>query len=59
MQAQAKLPTPAFQDIAPGAPLSMRADKATPYQPLAEVMADATREGMRRIGFISDPRDAN
>jgi biopolymer transport protein ExbD len=38
--------------------LHLRADKATPYQPLAEVMADAAKEGLQRIGFVSDPNAA-
>ena len=37
--------------------LHLRADKATPYQPLAEVMADAAKEGLQRIGFVSDPNE--
>jgi biopolymer transport protein ExbD len=36
--------------------LHLRADKATPYQALAEVMADSAKAGMSRIGFVSDPR---
>ena len=39
--------------------LHLRADRATPYQALAEVMADAAKAGITRIGFVSDPRDSN
>jgi biopolymer transport protein ExbD len=39
--------------------LHLRADRATPYQALAEVMADAAKAGMTRIGFVSDPHDSN
>ncbi|HXC38160.1 MAG TPA: biopolymer transporter ExbD [Burkholderiales bacterium] len=37
--------------------LHLRADKATPYQHLAEVMADSAKAGMSRIGFVSQPDD--
>ncbi len=36
--------------------LHLRADRATQYQTLAEVMAAASRAGLTRIGFVSDPR---
>jgi len=38
--------------------LHLRADKATPYQAVAEVMADAAKAGMTRIGFVSNPDDS-
>jgi biopolymer transport protein ExbD len=38
--------------------LHLRADKATPYQALAEVMADSAKAGMSRLGFVSDPTQA-
>ena len=34
----------------------IRADGAVPYRRVAEVMADAARAGLTRIGFVSDPR---
>ncbi len=37
--------------------LHLRADKATPYQAVAEVMADAAKSGLTRIGFVSNPDD--
>jgi biopolymer transport protein ExbD len=37
--------------------LHLRADKATPYQAVAEVMADSAKSGMTRIGFVSNPDD--
>jgi len=40
-------------DPQPG--LHLRADKATQYQILAEVMAEAGKAGITRIGFVSDP----
>ncbi len=33
----------------------LRADRATHYQSIAEVMADSAAAGMRRIGFVSEP----
>jgi biopolymer transport protein ExbD len=35
--------------------LHLRADKATHYQAVAEVMADSARAGLTRIGFVSTP----
>jgi biopolymer transport protein ExbD len=35
----------------------LRADKATTYQTLADVMATVSGAGLTRIGFVSDPRD--
>jgi biopolymer transport protein ExbD len=37
--------------------LHLRADRTTQYQALAEVMAAASRAGLARIGFVSDPRE--
>jgi biopolymer transport protein ExbD len=33
----------------------LRADRATQYQAIAEVMADSASAGMSRIGFVSEP----
>lgn len=49
----------ASSKVQPQPELHIRADKITPYQALAEVMAAAAREGMSRIGFVSDPNEAN
>jgi biopolymer transport protein ExbD len=35
--------------------LHLRADRATRYENVAEVMSDAARMGLARIGFVSDP----
>src|SRR5579862_5294764 len=35
--------------------LHLHADKATQYQVLAEVMSEASKAGLTRIGFVSDP----
>jgi len=36
----------------------LHADKITPYQALAEVLADTAKVGLTRIGLVSDPREA-
>ncbi len=38
--------------------LHLRADKTTQYQILAEVMAEAGKAGITRIGFVSEPAAA-
>ena len=35
--------------------LHIRADRATPYQRIAETLSDASRAGLVRVGFITDP----
>jgi biopolymer transport protein ExbD len=35
--------------------LHIRADRLTPYENVARVMALAAKNGLTRIGFISDP----
>jgi biopolymer transport protein ExbD len=35
----------------------LRADRATHYQAIAEVMADSASAGMSRIGFVSEPEE--
>jgi biopolymer transport protein ExbD len=37
--------------------IHLRADHATQYQSIAEVMADAANAGMGRIGFVSIPEE--
>ena len=39
----------------PAMELQLRADRATPYERLAEVMAVAQRAGIARIAFVTDP----
>ena len=41
--------------IDPQPELHLRADKTTQYQILAEVMAEAGKAGLTRIGFVSEP----
>lgn len=38
--------------------IHLRADRDARYEPIAQVMADAARAGVGRIGFVSDPADA-
>ena len=35
----------------------LRADGAVAYRKVAEVMGDAAKAGLSRIGFVSDPRE--
>jgi biopolymer transport protein ExbD len=36
--------------------LHIRADRATPYEHVARVMSEASKAGLARIGFVTDPR---
>ena len=38
--------------------LHLRADKTTQYQMVAEIMAEASKAGVSKIGFVSDPTPA-
>ena len=38
--------------------LQLRADKGTRYEVIAQVMAAAQGNGMTKIGFVTDPKDA-
>ena len=42
--------------LAPQPELHIRADGAVAWRGVAEVMADASKAGLTRIGFVSDPR---
>jgi biopolymer transport protein ExbD len=35
--------------------LHLRAERTTPYEKVAEVMSAAAREGLSRIGFVTEP----
>jgi biopolymer transport protein ExbD len=37
----------------------IRADGAVAYRRVAEVMSDAAKAGLTRIGFVTDPQEAN
>jgi biopolymer transport protein ExbD len=43
--------------LRPAPEIHIRADGAVAYRKVAEVMADAARSGLTRIGFISDPNE--
>lgn len=43
-------------DQKPQLELQIRADKATRYQVLAEVIAEAQNTGITKIGFVSEPK---
>jgi len=38
--------------------LQLRADKSTRYEIIAQVMATAQNNGMTKIGFVTDPKNA-
>ncbi len=49
-----------FAEVARRAPeteLLIRADRRTSYETIARVMSQASRNGLARIGFVTDPRD--
>jgi biopolymer transport protein ExbD len=41
--------------LSPQPELHLRVDKATPYEAVAQVLADSAKAGLTRIGFVSDP----
>ena len=43
--------------LKPQPEVHLRADGGVAYRKVAEVMADAAKSGLTRIGFISDPRE--
>ncbi len=43
--------------LKPAPEIHIRADGAVAYRKVAEVMADAARSGLTRIGFVSDPNE--
>lgn len=43
---------------APERELHLQADRLTPYEHVARVMATARRAGIRRIGFLTEPQEA-
>ena len=38
--------------------LRLRADRQTPYEKVAQVMSAASRHGLTRLGFVTDPSEA-
>ena len=43
--------------LQPQPEVHIRADGAVAYRKVAEVMGDAAKNGLTRIGFVSDPRE--
>ena len=41
--------------LQPQPELHIRAERTTPYEKVAQVMSEAAREGLSRIGFVTDP----
>ncbi len=41
--------------LQPQPELHLRADRITPYEKLAQVMSEAARSGLTKIGFITEP----
>ncbi len=44
--------------LRPSPELHIRAERTTPYEKVAQVMSEAAREGLVRIGFVTDPSAA-
>ena len=45
----------AAASVSPQPELHLRAERSTPYEKVAEVMSAAAREGLTRIGFVTNP----
>jgi len=45
----------AMGKVQPQPEIHLRADQSVPYRAVAETLADATRAGLTRIGFVSEP----
>lgn len=41
--------------VQPQPELHIRAERSTPYEKVAQVMSEAARQGLVRIGFVTDP----
>jgi len=41
--------------VHPQPELHIRAERRTPYETVAQVMSEAARQGVTRIGFVTDP----
>ncbi|MFT3856109.1 MAG: biopolymer transporter ExbD [Aquabacterium sp.] len=39
--------------------IHLRADQAVPYRAVAETLADASKAGLSKIGFVTDPAPSN
>jgi biopolymer transport protein ExbD len=45
--------------LEPQPELHIRAERTTPYEKVAQVMSEAARQGLVRIGFVTDPSRPN
>jgi biopolymer transport protein ExbD len=45
--------------LQPQPELHIRAERTTPYEKVAQVMSEAARAGLVRIGFVTDPSQAH
>jgi biopolymer transport protein ExbD len=45
--------------LQPQPELHIRAERTTPYEKVAQVMSEAARQGLVRIGFVTDPSQAH
>ena len=45
--------------LQPQPELHIRAERSTPYEKVAQVMSEAARQGLVRIGFVTDPSQPN
>ncbi|MEQ1890838.1 MAG: biopolymer transporter ExbD [Alphaproteobacteria bacterium] len=43
--------------LQPQPELHLRADRITPYEKVAQVMSEAARSGLTKIGFITEPEE--
>ena len=43
--------------LRPQPELHIRAERTTPYEKVAQVMSEAARQGLVRIGFVTDPSE--
>jgi biopolymer transport protein ExbD len=44
--------------LQPQPELQIRAERTTPYEKIAQIMSEAARQGLTRIGFVTDPTAA-
>ena len=44
--------------LRPQPELHIRAERTTPYEKVAQVMSESARQGLTRIGFVTDPSAA-
>ena len=43
----------------PSPEIHLRAEKTSTYQAIADVMSEAAKAGLTKIGFVTDPREGN